>query len=322
METPPDAVILDPFAGKGTTLIEAKLAGYKSIGFELNPLLHLVCEASLDWRINISHAVQVLSEIEEQYKHEKSKRKRRSYRDLGLTPPPIHNVDRWWRPDVLADLLYLLGDIRRCCKDSLTRRFFTLALAGVLVPELTNVTLSRLQLHFINRDDVEIDVWQNFYSHAGRMVEDLEHVSRIRKQGEASVYCHDSTLLSHERRFPLVDRVVTSPPYPNRYSYVWNTRPHLYLLGFFKSATEAGLLDSNTVGGTWGIATSMLGKGTINPTHEAVDRAITPITKEIRTQDNLMANYVMKYFNSLLVPKRKSSWETGEKTASCSTTCH
>ena len=31
------SVVLDPFAGVGTTLVEADLAGHEAIGFEINP---------------------------------------------------------------------------------------------------------------------------------------------------------------------------------------------------------------------------------------------------------------------------------------------
>jgi hypothetical protein len=96
-----------------------------------------------------------------------------------------------------------------------------------------------------------------------------------------------------------INCVITSPPYPNRYSYVWNTRPHLYFLDFFTTPKEASELDKTTIGGTWGTATSMLGKGVIAPEFDTVEEKILPIVEEIRESDNLMANYVMKYFNLL-----------------------
>ena len=44
--------ILDPFAGCGTVLVQAKLNGYKSIGTELNPLLHFISNTKLNsWDI-------------------------------------------------------------------------------------------------------------------------------------------------------------------------------------------------------------------------------------------------------------------------------
>jgi hypothetical protein len=41
-------VILDPFAGCGTVLVQAKLNGYKSIGTELNPLLQFIANTKLN----------------------------------------------------------------------------------------------------------------------------------------------------------------------------------------------------------------------------------------------------------------------------------
>ncbi|HVB26180.1 MAG TPA: hypothetical protein VNG51_29850 [Ktedonobacteraceae bacterium] len=54
------------------------------------------------------------------------------------------------------------------------------------------------------------------------------------------------------------DLVVTSPPYPNRMSYIRELRPYMYWLGYFEEAREAGELDWQAIGGTWGVATSRL----------------------------------------------------------------
>jgi len=96
-----------------------------------------------------------------------------------------------------------------------------------------------------------------------------------------------------------VHRVITSPPYPNRYSYVWNTRPHLYLLNLFRNAKQAADLDRRTIGGTWGTATSMLMKGMREPEYPVIDREVVPVARQIRKNDNLMANYLVHYFNRL-----------------------
>src|SRR5260370_35454976 len=54
-----------------------------------------------------------------------------------------------------------------------------------------------------------------------------------------------------------------------------------------------------TIGGTWGSATSALARGEIVPAFVAVERIIKPVADQIRKADNLMANYLMKYFNLL-----------------------
>jgi hypothetical protein len=298
MNTPRGAVVLDPFAGAGTTLIEAKLEGHKAVGFEINPLLHFVCKTSLEWELDTHDLQGSLAQIRQRFTHRRASAKGKSLEELGHSAPPIHNVYRWWRRDVLVDLLVLLDSIRSCCDGPKYTQFFEIALAGVLVPDLTNVTLGRLQLHFIDRSTHEIEVWNTFEAHVVRMIADLEDVQQLVGVGDAEVYNADS-LSPPVNGVPAVDRVITSPPYPNRYSYVWNTRPHLYLLGFFRTAKDSSELDLKTVGGTWGSATSILSKGKIEPVLQVVEREVMPLAEEIRKRDNLMANYVVKYFNAL-----------------------
>jgi site-specific DNA-methyltransferase (adenine-specific) len=47
MITPPGGVVLDPFAGSGTTLIAAKTQGFNYIGIELTPEYVEIAEARL-----------------------------------------------------------------------------------------------------------------------------------------------------------------------------------------------------------------------------------------------------------------------------------
>lgn len=42
-----DKIICDPFGGCGTTLVEAKLSGHTSIGFDINPVAKLITETKI-----------------------------------------------------------------------------------------------------------------------------------------------------------------------------------------------------------------------------------------------------------------------------------
>lgn len=292
-----DETILDPFAGAGTTLIEAKLEGRRSFGFEVNPLLHFVNEACLDWSVPSESLRSELRRLEAACRSQ-SGATLASLVERGFEVPPIHNPHRWWRDDVLADLMVLRDTIDATAKTHV-RRLLRLALAGVLVPDLTNVTLGKLQLHFIDRSGDVIDTWGTFERHVLQIATDLDSLRAAGGQGEARCYHQDSTKLAGLKVEHRADAVITSPPYPNRYSYVWNTRPHLYMLGFMKAAKEASELDKRTIGGTWGTATSELSKGVFPPINSAVAEVVLPVTERIREQDGLMANYVVHYFNRL-----------------------
>ena len=271
--------------------------GIRSYGFEIHPFLHWIASTSLTLDIDEQELQQQFSILAENFV-KLSAAMPLDPEQLPLRIPQIYNPYRWWRRDVLRDLLVLKMAIRDLQTRSEVANFFLLGLAGVLVPDLTNVTLGRLQLHFIDRSEDSIEAWHSFQSHMNTMISDVEQ-TRHRPQGQAQVVLIDSTNLQTTSYVHNIDYVITSPPYPNRYSYVWNTRPHLYFFDFFDSAKEASQLDSKIIGGTWGTATSMLQKGRVEPEYDAVAQYILPFSERIRAHDNLMANYIVKYFNGL-----------------------
>lgn len=292
-------VVLDPFSGASTTLIESSLEGYDSYGFEINPFLHWVGKTSVNWAVDIKSIQEDLGRIIDMFRSDAARINFSSLEENGLEIPKIHNPLRWWRPDVLTNILILKRAIHQVSSNEDNKNFFLLGFAGVLVPDLTNVTLGRLQLHFIERDADVIDVISIFAKHIMVMVSDLEGLSKLEDVGSAKIFHTDSVTLEGVSLEKPISCVITSPPYPNRYSYVWNTRPHLYMLDFFSTPKEASSLDKNTIGGTWGNATSMLSKGVIDAVFPFFENAISPVVERIRQEDNLMANYVMKYFNLL-----------------------
>jgi hypothetical protein len=92
--------------------------------------------------------------------------------------------------------------------------------------------------------------------------------------------------------------VICSPPYPNRYSYARETRPHLFFLDLVADARAVGELECAALGGTWGRATSML-----NAPHAPEPAVVEPRLRArlpaLRAAHPLMANYAVRYFNDL-----------------------
>jgi len=63
----PDSLVLDPFAGSGTTLITSKMLGINSIGIDVNPVASFISKVKTNWNINISDykikAERLISEL-------------------------------------------------------------------------------------------------------------------------------------------------------------------------------------------------------------------------------------------------------------------
>jgi len=130
------------------------------------------------------------------------------------------------------------------------------------------------------------------------IVDDLRAVSSL-PCARATVFRGNSKFLSEVLpKNRKVSAVITSPPYPNRFSYARETRPHLFFLDFIDDATSVGQLETDAIGGTWGKATSVLARG-IEAKNDVIGEALAPYVEGIHADGDLMAHYVTKYFNDL-----------------------
>lgn len=294
--------VLDPFSGRGTTPIECQFQGIPCMGIEINPMLHFAGKVSLNWGVSSAKFRMMASMILDQCVIQKNKNLGKNSEqiaeimDVGF--PMIHNVHRWWREDVLIDILIIKGAISKIEIEDDYRELFFLCLSNIIV-DVANITLGRLQLHFINRDSDEIDSFSTFRESCESVADDLAELNALNVEANSIIKLGDSTKLSEIVGDYAPNLVITSPPYPNRYSYVWNTRPHLYFMDFFTTRREAGTLDAETIGGTWGAATSRHMKDEFQYTDKISENVISGIVDEIREKDLLMSNYVAMYFDDL-----------------------
>ena len=58
-----DSLVFDPFCGTGTTLVEAKKLGIKSLRFEANPVMHMCASTKVDWNVEVDSLLQELEQI-------------------------------------------------------------------------------------------------------------------------------------------------------------------------------------------------------------------------------------------------------------------
>jgi hypothetical protein len=144
------------------------------------------------------------------------------------------------------------------------------------------------QLRLFSDDD---DISQRFQDNLDEIVAE----AAIHIPGSVTFRLTDARQVEQSGHLPGYEAVITSPPYVNRMSYIRELRPYMYWLGYLRDGREAGELDWQAVGGTWGVATSKLNAWT-GEAHPVSLATLPPILAAIARSSDLLSRYVHKYF--------------------------
>ncbi|MBI1336199.1 MAG: hypothetical protein GC164_04465 [Phycisphaera sp.] len=213
--------------------------------------------------------------------------------------PPIHKPERWWSPMNLAQLVCIRRLMFETKDEGEHIDLLKMGILGILIP-VSNAKHNHVSLTYSKYPLPPVDVVGVLADKLGEMVEDINAVSSL-PCSEVKVHAGNSkeaaAILSHG---PKVSAVITSPPYPNRFSYARETRPHLFFFNMIESAEAVGQLETDALGGTWGKATSVLMEG-VEPANAVIRRLLKPYIDGAHREGNgnLMTAYVVKYFNDL-----------------------
>lgn len=284
--------VLDPFAGTGTTAVACAERGIRCTLLDINPFLIWLAQAKT--ANYSSEQIAVVRQSADAIIQIASKR------NTNLWVPPLHNLSRWWSADRLTALAGLYQAIKSCFPDqSPEQNLLLIAFCRVMI-EWSNATFNHQSMSF--KTDTAANQQLSLFDTDDytQVLDDfVRQVEEITESAQDTLF---NTIRLHHRDARHVpqanqpyDCVITSPPYPNRMSYIRELRPYMYWLGYLNEAREAGELDWQAIGGTWGIATSRLNLW-------QPDQQIVPyvgfqnIIDDIARTSSLLAAYVHKYF--------------------------
>jgi len=292
--------VIDPFSGTGTTALCAAEKGHNGIAVEINPFLVWLGQVKVQRYSDrdIKQAYDIGLQVENVVRND--------LLDPSL-PPPISNINRWWNGSNLLYLRMVRSAVEHLSSPSTsTRDLLDIAFCRCLI-SLSNASFNHQSLSFKNSESTcQLSLWDETspapdYTVFCNELEGVLQGANVNPLGTGRVILGDSRNIN-EIMDKRVDAVITSPPYPNRMSYIRELRPYMYWLGFLKHARTAGDLDWQAIGGTWGIATSRLNdwkpqEANFLPGY--MEKAIKQVAASDTKSSHLLANYIRKYFEDI-----------------------
>ncbi len=245
------STVLDPFAGVGTTLVEATLDGHDSIGFEINPY------AALSSRVKVNAYL-----IDANKLYEEILRFRNFYKACaadGYVPqskPPrgFRTRAEFYSPEVLRKVL-IVQDFIDTVRDQSLHSLFRLAFASTMV-QYSNYSYepSLGRRATVAKEDVyDFPVDLAIVNKLTEMAEDIKWYKARLFTPDVQVRVINASFFDYQKYLApaQIDLIVTSPPYLNNYHYNRNTRPQLYWLGYTKCPQDFDNLENSNFGKYW-----------------------------------------------------------------------
>lgn len=214
---PENTIILDPFCGSGTTLVEAQRAGIESTGVDLNPIACLisrvkVCELDANF---LEIARQIALHAESQYA------------DNYISIPEIPNLDHWFKVDVQKALSAIISEISTSTATDNTKSALRFSLSSIIVRVSNQESDTRYAA--VEKHISAQDVFKSFYSACRKLALAKQETSFAIT---ANVIEGDILTVSPDSIGQRVGLVITSPPYPNAYEYWLYHKYRMWWLGY------------------------------------------------------------------------------------------
>ena len=244
--------VLDPFAGVGTTLVEADLAGHNAVGFEINPYAAFAAQLKLS---AYRFPVKALRSVIDDLSNHALTAEANGTIPTSIPPPGFRTRSPFYSPEVERKVLLLL-DFASRQTDAQIVDALRLAFAATMV-EYSNYSYepSLGRRTAVGRAEIQdYPVALCVARKLTHMLEDAQWYRQHRVRGDRpDGRVHLQSFFSSYKRIEAqsIDLIVTSPPYANNYHYNRNTRPHLYWLGFCDAPKDLKQLEEQNFGTYW-----------------------------------------------------------------------
>ena len=226
-------VILDPFCGSGTSLLEALIRGRESIGLDLNPIATLVARAKIQI-IDAKQHEEILTLISAIQNTLKGRKAFFPWENIAEDEIPCFiNRDHWFQKNVQRELVWLKQQIGLQARDTVVQDFLNVCLSAIIVKvsnQESNTRWKAIQKNI--KDGDTIAAYFKVLSENLHHCYELGRIMDRRKKCKVQVFTAPVSRISEFIETRTVDLVATSPPYLNSYDYYLYHKLRMFWLGY------------------------------------------------------------------------------------------
>jgi len=283
--TQPGEFVLDPFAGSGTTLVEAVLLQRNALGAEFDKLSQLLCKTKT---MNLSsRQIQLLTEI-----------KGTLFAEIAQGypfRPDLHNVSHWFPPENVLQLAALKQRIDSIYAKTNDRRIhnFLLVCFAATIRKCSYTDDTSPKPYVSTRiKKVPAVVREAFLSVLNSYLKNIEKYKN-HKLGKSTIISQDARDIRAPKYEGCVSLAITSPPYINAFDYVRSLRLENAWLGYYGDSNIITMKRKQV--GTEIIPSSLYSKDIEKIGNKKLDLIVNTISEN----DRKRAFVVLKFFEDM-----------------------
>ena len=269
--------IADVFAGCGTTLVEAKAHGIKSIGIDINPVAQLITQAKIKPVLPDILNVQCKELVNSFSQYDAN-----AYENLKLHD----RIDYWFRPEEKKKIAFLYGKILGVNQEDI-RYFFLVCLSHIL-KNCSKWLMSGTKPQ-IDPNKTPAEPFQAFQFHCKKMmIQNGLFYDKLLKNNYLNVPCDIKLADARQTKIRAnsVGTVITSPPYVTSYEYADIHQLTAYWYEYTNNLPE---FRKNFIGTFY----------SLNQNTNCKSKKAQHIINELLEKDDRTAKEVANYFNDM-----------------------
>lgn len=221
----PSMVILDPFCGSGTTLVEGLISGHHVYGVDIDPLACLISKVKI-----------TAIEEDKLKKVGKDILAKINQRKLGKFRPKISTLNHWFQEDAINDL-GVIRDVIEEFREYKDLYDFLIVCLSSIIRRVSNAD-NESQKTYVSHTNIKTPekaklLFESALKLYTQRVIELTKVLPNTKL-KRKIWCRDVRELNNlwkENKLPRVDLAVTSPPYIKALDYIYTQMAEYFWVG-------------------------------------------------------------------------------------------